>query len=107
MPVENTLGPEGGGVFVILSNFNHERWMIMSMSLSTQRRMIEECLLWASQRRVFGKPLSAQPVVRSRIAQMIARVEGAQAWLEGLTYQMNNVRASLPPTRPVLTPLRR
>ena len=24
VPVENTLGPEGGGIFVILSNFNHE-----------------------------------------------------------------------------------
>lgn len=48
---------------------------------------------WANQRKVFGKPLSAQAVVRSRIAQMVARVEGAQAWLESLTYQMNNVRS--------------
>lgn len=27
VPVGNTLGEEGGGIFVILSNFNHERWV--------------------------------------------------------------------------------
>ncbi|VDB86766.1 unnamed protein product [Peniophora sp. CBMAI 1063] len=91
VPVANTLGKVGQGLQIILSNFNHERWMIMSMSLSTQRRIVEECLLWANQRRVFGKPLSSQAVVRARIAQMVARVEGAQAWLESLTFQMNNM----------------
>jgi hypothetical protein len=29
VPVENTLGPEGDGIFVILSNFNHERWAMV------------------------------------------------------------------------------
>jgi alkylation response protein AidB-like acyl-CoA dehydrogenase len=46
---------------------------------------------WASQRQVFGKPLNAQAVVRSKLAAMIARVESLQAWLENITYQMNNM----------------
>ncbi len=36
---------------------------------------------WATQRKVFGKPLIGQPVVRAKIAGMIARVESLQAWL--------------------------
>jgi alkylation response protein AidB-like acyl-CoA dehydrogenase len=44
VPLSNTLGKEGKGMSVILSNFNHERWMILSMSLSTQRLILEECL---------------------------------------------------------------
>jgi alkylation response protein AidB-like acyl-CoA dehydrogenase len=44
VPVSNTLGKEGKGMTVILSNFNHERWLILSMSLSTQRLIVEECL---------------------------------------------------------------
>ncbi len=44
VPVSNTLGKEGKGMSVILSNFNHERWMILAMSLSTQRLIVEECL---------------------------------------------------------------
>jgi alkylation response protein AidB-like acyl-CoA dehydrogenase len=44
VPVLNTLGKEGKGMSVILSNFNHERWMILSMGLSTHRLIVEECL---------------------------------------------------------------
>ena len=44
VPVENTLGPEGGGLFVILSNFNHERWVMCCSSARSQRIAIEECL---------------------------------------------------------------
>jgi alkylation response protein AidB-like acyl-CoA dehydrogenase len=76
---------------VILSNFNHERWMMCCTSLSAQRKIVEECMKWANQRIVFGKPLNAQAVIRSKLANMIARVEAAQNWLESVTYQMNNV----------------
>ena len=44
VPVENTLGPEGGGVFVMLSNFNHERWVMCCSSARSQRSIVEECL---------------------------------------------------------------
>ncbi|KAI9461547.1 peroxisomal acyl-CoA-dehydrogenase [Lactarius psammicola] len=73
VPVENTLGPEDGGIFVILSNFNHERWVMICASTRAQRMITEECLKWVSQRKAFGKPLSSQAVVRSKLAQMIAR----------------------------------
>ncbi|KAI0318100.1 acyl-CoA dehydrogenase [Amylostereum chailletii] len=91
VPVSNTIGKEGKGMSIILSNFNHERWMILAMSLSTQRLIVQECLLWAQQRTAFGKPLSAQAVVRSRLAAMISRVEAGQNWLENITHQMNNM----------------
>jgi hypothetical protein len=60
VPVENTLGPEGGGIFVILrfgrsplcsittdysfSNFNHERWVMCCSAARSQRSIVEECL---------------------------------------------------------------
>lgn len=90
-PVANTLGKVGNGMQVVLSNFNHERWMIVCTSLAAQRRTVEECLKWTTQRVAFGKPLNAQPVVRARLAQMIARIESGQNWLEFVTHQMNNV----------------
>ncbi|KAI0925966.1 hypothetical protein AcV5_008549 [Taiwanofungus camphoratus] len=88
VPVENTLGEEGGGIFVMLSNFNHERWVMCCTSARSQRLIVEESLKWVAQRRAFGKPLSSQAVVRAKLAAMIARVEGVQSWLENLTYQM-------------------
>lgn len=44
VPLAYTLGEVGDGMRVILSNFNHERWMIVSISARTQRLIVEECL---------------------------------------------------------------
>ncbi|KAJ6505932.1 acyl-CoA dehydrogenase [Mycena vulgaris] len=91
VPYENTLGEDGKGLQVILSNFNHERWGMTCGSISSQRMIVEECLKWASQRKVFGKPLTSQAVIRSKLAAMISRVESAQAWIENVTFQMCNM----------------
>lgn len=91
VPYENTLGKENKGLQVILSNFNHERWGMCTASIAAQRLIVEECLKWANQRKVFGKPLHSQAVIRSKLAAMISRVESAQAWLENITYQMNHM----------------
>ncbi|PPQ69172.1 hypothetical protein CVT26_003546 [Gymnopilus dilepis] len=92
VPEGNLLGQENKGLHVILSNFNHERWGMTTVSIAAQRLVVEECLKWASQRKVFGKPLHSQAVIRSKLAAMISRVESAQAWLENITYQMNHMK---------------
>lgn len=91
VPVDHLLGKEHNGFIVIMSNFNHERWSMTSMVVRHMRTITEECLKWAHQRIVFGKPLINQPVMREKIAQMIQRVEACQSWLETITYQMNNM----------------
>lgn len=91
VPVENTLGPEDAGLIVMLSNFNHERWVMTCVSIRSQRMVVEECMKWVNQREVFGRPLVSQAVIRHKLAGMIARVESAQAWLENVTYQMTKM----------------
>ncbi|THH33221.1 hypothetical protein EUX98_g950 [Antrodiella citrinella] len=91
VPVENTLGKEGQGIYVMLSNFNHERWVMCCAGARNQRVIVEECLQWTNQRKAFGKPLNSQAVIRSKLAEMIARAESAQAWLENITHQMCNM----------------
>lgn len=55
------------------------------------RVIVEETLKWAHQRFVFGKRLIDQPVIRLKLAKMIALVEAHQSWLETITYQMCNM----------------
>lgn len=88
VPVENLLGKENQGIKVILSNFNHERWVMTGAIVRTQRLIIEECIKWASQRYVFGAALIKQPVIRAKLGRMIGLNEPCQAWLENVTYQM-------------------
>ncbi|RYP27649.1 hypothetical protein DL767_007579 [Monosporascus sp. MG133] len=91
VPAENLLGEENKGIYVILSNFNHERWTMACASIRQSRIVVEECLKWAHQRLVFGKRLIDQPVIRQKLAKMIALVEANQSWLETITYQMCNM----------------
>jgi len=91
VPAENIIGPEHGGLVVILANFNHERWMMTCNTVRIERAIVEECFQWANQRVIFGKSLLEQPVVRSKLAGMITRVETSQGWLEQITYNMNHM----------------
>nr|POF07670.1 acyl-coa dehydrogenase apdg [Quercus suber] len=91
VPKSYLLGEEDKGFAVIMSNFNHERWMMVCATNRWTRTVLEECLKWTHQRLVFGKPLVAQPVIRQKLAKMIALVESNQAWLEQVTDQMNKL----------------
>ena len=91
VPVDHLLGEENKGLQVILSNFNHERWMMVCATVQMNRIVLDECLKWSNQRLVFGKKLIEQPVIRQKLARMISRVEADQAWLEAITYQMTNM----------------
>ncbi|KAI0179245.1 acyl-CoA dehydrogenase NM domain-like protein [Hypoxylon sp. FL1284] len=88
VPAENLLGEENKGIYVILSNFNHERWTMACATIRQCRTIVEECLKWSHQRLVFGKRLIEQPVIRQKLAKMIALTEANQSWLETITYQM-------------------
>lgn len=70
VPVEHLLGEENKGIYVVLSNFNHERWMMAGGVIRFGRLVTEECMKWANQRIVFGKKLSEQPVIRQKLAKM-------------------------------------
>ncbi|KAI9260225.1 acyl-CoA dehydrogenase/oxidase [Sporodiniella umbellata] len=91
VPVENILGKEGKGFQVIMYNFNHERWYICGAVTGATRALIEDCFKWAVQRKVFGKPLIEQPVIRNKLAAMVSQLEAVENWLENITYQMCNM----------------
>jgi len=91
VPVENVLGRVNQGFRIVMYNFNHERWGIVVFQLSGMRSVVKECFLWAHQRKVFGKALIQQPVIRAKLAAMISKTEAVQNWLENITYQMNEM----------------
>ncbi|KAJ3120031.1 hypothetical protein HK098_004924 [Nowakowskiella sp. JEL0407] len=91
VPVENLIGREGQGFQVIMYNFNHERWAIICLIVRSSRGITEDCFKWAHQRKVFGKRLIDQPVIRFKLAGMFAQTEAMENWLENITYQMTQM----------------
>ena len=90
VPVENVIGEENQGFLAIMLNFNHERFAGIVMSLRGCRVCVEEAIKYARVRQTFGKRLIDHQVIRHKIAEMVRRVESAQAWLEQVAFQMNN-----------------
>eukprot|EP00516_Mucochytrium_quahogii_P001769 CAMPEP_0203759814 /NCGR_PEP_ID=MMETSP0098-20131031/13055_1 /ASSEMBLY_ACC=CAM_ASM_000208 /TAXON_ID=96639 /ORGANISM=" , Strain NY0313808BC1" /LENGTH=517 /DNA_ID=CAMNT_0050653049 /DNA_START=166 /DNA_END=1719 /DNA_ORIENTATION=- len=88
VPAKNLIGFENAGFLHAMYNFNHERWMIVCIINAGSRGMIGECFKWANQRQAFGKPLIQQPVVRQKLALMVAKMEALYGWFENQTYQM-------------------
>ncbi|KAI7882476.1 acyl-CoA dehydrogenase NM domain-like protein [Lichtheimia hyalospora FSU 10163] len=88
VPFQNLLGIEDQGFRVVLSDFNHERFMLISQSVAVARYAAEECFKWTNQRKVFNKRLIDQPVIRNKLARMIAGIESTQCWVENMAYQM-------------------
>jgi len=91
IPVENLMGKENKGFKMIMANFNHERWVIAVAMIAGTRLVVEECFKWAMQRKVFGKPLMSQSVIREKLGIMVAAVESVDAYADILTYQMDKM----------------
>lgn len=91
VPKRNLFLGEGKGFPIIMSNFNHERWMICVFCLVRGRMATEETFKWSMQRKVFGKQLVEQPVIREKLAQMFAGLESATAMLYEVTHAMNKM----------------
>jgi alkylation response protein AidB-like acyl-CoA dehydrogenase len=66
VPVENPFGVEDQVFRVIMTNTNHEPWMITKFSVRSSRSVVEECLKWANHRNVFEKKLIKEPVIRQK-----------------------------------------
>mmetsp|Transcript_71202 Transcript_71202/g.204197 ORF Transcript_71202/g.204197 Transcript_71202/m.204197 type:complete len:527 (-) Transcript_71202:8-1588(-) len=91
VPACNLLGKENDGFKCVMANFNHERWFINCQVLAGCRLIIKDCMTWCNQRKVFGKPLIEQPVIRNKLARMVGSVESCYSWLESITHQMNTM----------------
>eukprot|EP00416_Gambierdiscus_australes_P035009 CAMPEP_0171104872 /NCGR_PEP_ID=MMETSP0766_2-20121228/61488_1 /TAXON_ID=439317 /ORGANISM="Gambierdiscus australes, Strain CAWD 149" /LENGTH=516 /DNA_ID=CAMNT_0011565575 /DNA_START=47 /DNA_END=1597 /DNA_ORIENTATION=- len=91
VPKKYIFGQENKGFQIIMSNFNHERWMITVFCISRARVCTEEVFKWAMQRKIFGNKLVEQSVIREKLAQMFGSVEACNAMLYEVTHCMNQV----------------
>jgi alkylation response protein AidB-like acyl-CoA dehydrogenase len=91
VPLTHLVGVEGEGFKYIMKNFNHERWGFVIQANRFARVCLEESFAYASKRHTFGRPLIDHEVIRWKLAEMTRQVESTHAWLESITYQMNQL----------------
>jgi len=81
VPVGNLIGQENQGFRVIMNNFNSERMGMAAGMEALARVCLEEAVIWATERKTFGKRLADHQVIRHKIAQMKQKINATQAYI--------------------------
>jgi citronellyl-CoA dehydrogenase len=79
VPAANLLGAENAGFGMIMSGFEGERLVLSVMACSHARLMFDEAREWGHQRRAFGQPVLGFQVWQHRLADVLTRIEAAEA----------------------------
>jgi len=78
VPAANLIGEEGRGFRYILDGMNAERILIAAECLGDARWFIETARNYATERRVFGRPIGQNQGVQFPIARAFAQTEAAE-----------------------------
>jgi acyl-CoA dehydrogenase len=98
VPVENLVGEENGGFYLVMQQFVGERLGLAVQAYGTAQRALDLAVAYARERDTFGKPLIARQVIRHKLVEMHARTAAARA----LTRQALERSLETPKTDPSL-----
>lgn len=89
IPADAQLGEEGSCLLAIMDNFNYERLALAAGCLGMARRCLDDAVDWARVRETFGKPLIRHQVIRHKLAEMSARIDALDGYLQILAAAIN------------------
>jgi len=89
VPAANIMGPKDRGFMAIMDNFNYERYMMAAQMLGMSLRCYDESVAYAQDRETFGEPLISHQVIRHKLADMSAKIDAMDAYLNQVAQLMN------------------
>ena len=78
VPISNLLGREGDGYRIALANLEAGRIGIAAQSVGMARAAFEAALVYARDRKAFGKPIAEHQAVGFKLADMAVEIEAAR-----------------------------
>jgi alkylation response protein AidB-like acyl-CoA dehydrogenase len=99
VPIDNTLGKPGEGLYQTLQILDSGRIGIGALSVGLARAAQEEAIRYARERQAFGKPLAKQQAIQWMIADAETEIEAARllvlraAWLRDQGHFFNKEAA--------------
>lgn len=90
VPAANLIGPENGGFFCIMQNFQMERMMLCIMAYMTAQIALEECLRYVKERKAFGREIGRFQVIKHKLADMATQIEAAREFVYAVGQRIQN-----------------
>ena len=89
VPATHMLGEEHEGFLAIMENFNPERVSLTACALGHMKVVYNYCVDWARERKTFGQPLIQHQVIRHKFAEMSARIDACEAYINQVCWLAN------------------
>ena len=81
IPAENVMGPENGGVGVLMSGLDYERTVLAGIQLGIMQACLDVVLPYVRERKQFGKPIGAFQLMQAKVADMYVALNSARAYV--------------------------
>ncbi|MBF9030981.1 acyl-CoA dehydrogenase [Rhodobacterales bacterium HKCCE3408] len=88
LPESARLGPEGAGSSIFARSSEWERQMIFASNVGAMKRQLSDCIAYANERSVFGRPIAQNQSVANRLADMRLRYETSLLMQRRAAWQM-------------------
>src|SRR5918996_4253554 len=81
VPAENIMGPENGGVGVLMSGLDYERTVLAGIQLGIMQACLDTVIPYVRERKQFGRPIGAFQLMQAKIADMYVALNSARAYV--------------------------
>src|SRR4051812_15792427 len=81
VPEENIMGPENGGVGVLMSGLDYERAVLAAGPLGIMQACLDVTLPYVRERKQFGKAIGSFQLMQGKVADMYVALNSARAYV--------------------------
>ena len=81
VPEENIMGPENGGVGVLMSGLDYERAVLAGGPLGIMQACLDVVLPYVRERQQFGQPIGGFQLMQGKVADMYVALNSARAYV--------------------------
>ncbi len=80
VPEGNVMGPENGGVGVLMSGLDYERVVLAGLQLGVMQACLDTVIPYLRERTQFGKPIGSFQLMQAKVADMYVALQSARAY---------------------------
>ncbi len=81
VPAEAVMGPENGGVGVLMSGLDYERAVLAAGPLGLMQACLDAVLPYVRERQQFGKAIGSFQLMQGKVADMYVALQSARAYV--------------------------
>jgi len=81
VPDDNVMGPENGGVGVLMSGLDYERVVLSGIQTGIIQACLDVVIPFVRERKQFGTPIGAFQLIQAKVADMYVALQSARTYI--------------------------